>query len=44
MSEKQFKRFVTDIAAKYSKNNGIDHDKAVKIILEGRLDVIIYRS
>jgi len=44
MSEKQFKRFVTDIAAKYSKNNGIDHDKAVKIILERRLDVIIYRS
>jgi len=44
MSEKQFKRFVTDIAAKYSKNAGIDHDKAVKIILERRLDAILYRS
>ena len=32
MSEKQFKRFVTDIAAKYSKKEGIDNDKAVKII------------
>ena len=44
MSEKQFKRFVTDIAAKYSKNEGIDYDKAVKIILERRLDAVLLRS
>jgi len=44
MSEKQFKKFVTEIAAKYSKNKGIDHDKAVKITLERRLDAILLRS
>jgi len=44
MTEKQFKRFVTDIAAKYSKNNGIDYDKAVKVTLERRLDAVLYRS
>ena len=44
MSEKQFKRFVTDIAAKYSKNNNIDYDKAVKITLERRLDAVLLRS
>jgi len=44
MSEKQFKRFVTNIAAKYSKSANIDYDKAVKIILERRLDAILYRS
>lgn len=44
MTEKQFKRFVTDIAAKYSKNAGIDYDKAVKITLERRLDAVLYRS
>ena len=44
MSEKQFKKFVTDIAAKYSKNKSIDHDKAVKIILERRLDATLLRS
>ena len=44
MTEKQFKRFVTDIAAKYSKNNNIDYDKAVTITLERRLDAILYRS
>ncbi len=44
MSEKQFKRFVTQIAAKYSKNSGIDYDKSVKIILERRLDSVLYRS
>ena len=44
MSEKQFKRFVTDIAAKYSKNNNIDYDKAVKVTLERRLDAVLLRS
>jgi small subunit ribosomal protein S4 len=44
MTEKQFKRFVTDIAAKYSKNHNIDYDKAVKITLERRLDAVLYRS
>jgi len=44
MSEKQFKKFVTDVAAKYSKNKGIDHDKAVKITLERRLDATLLRS
>lgn len=44
MTEKQFKRFVTQIAAKYSKNAGVDYDKSVKIILERRLDAILYRS
>ena len=44
MSERQFKRFVTDIAAKYSKNNNVDYDKAVKITLERRLDAVLLRS
>lgn len=44
MSEKQFKRFVTQVALKYSKNVGVDYDKSVKIILERRLDAILYRS
>jgi len=44
MTEKQFKRFVTEVALKYSKNTGIDYDKSVKIILERRLDAILYRS
>jgi small subunit ribosomal protein S4 len=44
MSEKQFKRFVTDVAAKYSKNNNVDYDKAVKITLERRLDAVLLRS
>jgi len=44
MSEKQFKRFVTDIAAKYSNSANIDHDKAVKVILERRLDAVLLRA
>jgi len=44
MSEKQFKRFVTDIAAKYSNSANIDHDKAVKVILERRLDAILLKA
>lgn len=44
MNEKQFKRFVTQIAAKYSKSTGVDYDKSVKIILERRLDSILFRS
>lgn len=44
MSEKQFKKFVTIIAAKYAKNSGIEHDKWVKIVLERRLDAILYKS
>ncbi len=44
MTEKQFKRFVTEISAKYSRSAGIDHDKAVKVILERRLDAVLYRS
>ena len=44
MSEKQFKRFVTEIAAKYSKNKWVEYDNAVKITLERRLDAILYRS
>lgn len=44
MSEKQFKKFVTQIASKYAKNSWIEHDKWVKIILERRLDAILYKS
>ena len=44
MSEKQFKRFVTEIAAKYSKNKWVEYDNAVKITLERRLDAILYKS
>lgn len=44
MSEKQFKKFVIIIAAKFAKNSGIGHDKWVKITLERRLDSVLYKS
>lgn len=44
LTEKQFKRLITEVAAKYSKNKWVDYDKAVKITLERRLDAIIYKS
>ena len=44
LSEKQFRRYVVDIAWKLSKNKGIDHDKAILQTLERRLDVIILRA
>jgi len=44
LTEKQFKRLITEIAAKYSKNKWVDYDKAVKITLERRLDAIVYKS
>jgi len=44
LSEKQFKKIVTVIASKYSKNNDIGHDKAAFQFLERRLDVIVLRA
>lgn len=44
LSEKQFKRLVMDVAARYAKNNNIGHDKAVFQFLERRLDTIVLRS
>lgn len=44
MSEQQFKRLVTFVAAKYAKNHNIGHDKAVFQFLERRLDTIILRA
>jgi small subunit ribosomal protein S4 len=42
LSEKQFARLVTIIAAKYAKNKWIAHDLAVNQFLLTRLDSIIY--
>ena len=44
LSEKQFKRLVTETAAKYAKNNNVGHDKAVFQFLERRLDTIVLRA
>lgn len=44
LSEKQFKRLVTETAANYAKNNNIGHDKAVFQFLERRLDTIVLRA
>lgn len=44
LSEKQFKRLVTSLAATYAKNNNVGHDKAVFQFLERRLDTIILRA
>jgi len=44
MSERQFKRFIVEIALKYSKNKWVNYDDAVKITLERRLDAILYKS
>jgi small subunit ribosomal protein S4 len=44
LSEKQFKKIVTETALKYSKNHNIGHDEAVFQFLERRLDVIVLRA
>lgn len=44
LSEKQFSKLVQKHSAKYSKNNNINHDAALYIFLEARMDSIIYRS
>lgn len=44
LTEKQFSSIVKDKASKYSKNKWISHDNAVLLLLESRLDSIIYRS
>mgnify|MGYP002079510202 FL=1 len=44
LSEKQFKRLVTETAAKFAKNNSVWHDKAVFQFLERRLDTIMLRA
>lgn len=44
LSEKQFKKIVTETALKYAKNHNIGHDEAVFQFLERRLDVIVLRS
>ena len=42
MSEKQFERLVTVVAAKYAKNKWIAHDLAVNQFLLTRLDAVVY--
>ena len=44
LSEKQFVRLVTQIAAKASKNSDLTHDMALFQCLERRMDTIVYRS
>ncbi len=44
LSEKQFKKLVTDQAANYAKNKGIGHDKATFQFLESRMDTIVLRA
>ena len=44
LSEKQFKKIVVDVAAKYSKNKNVEYDKAVLMMLERRMDVTILRA
>lgn len=44
LTEKQFKKIVVDVAAKYSKNKNVEYDKAVLIMLERRMDVTILRA
>jgi len=44
LSEKQFAKLVEKTSSKYSKNNKISHDLALYIMLEGRMDSIVYRS
>lgn len=44
LSEKQFRNIVKNVAEKYSKNKGVNHDEAVFQFLERRLDAIVYRS
>lgn len=44
LSEKQFKRLITDQALKFSKNKWLWHDKAVIQFLERRLDSILLKA
>lgn len=44
LSEKQFSAIVKTKSSKYSKNKWVSHDNALFIMLESRLDVIIFRS
>ncbi len=44
LSEKQFKKLVTDQAAQYAKNKGVGHDKATFQFLESRMDTIVLRA
>ena len=44
LSEKQFARIVTEIAAQYSKNNQVNHDTALFQFLERRMDSLVYRA
>jgi small subunit ribosomal protein S4 len=44
LSEKQFARIVTEIAAQYSKNNQVTHDTALLQFLERRMDSVVYRA
>jgi len=44
LTEKQFKKIVTQISSRYAKNNGMAHDKAMLQFLERRVDVIILRA
>ncbi len=44
LSEKQFSAVVKTKSSKYSKNKGVSHDNALFILLESRLDVLIFRS
>lgn len=44
MSEKQFRKLVSNISLRYAKNKGTDHDKALVQFLERRMDSVILRA
>lgn len=44
LTEKQFSRLVTSTSFRYSKNNGITHDKALAQFLERRLDSVLVKA
>ena len=44
LSEKQFSNLVQKTSVKYSKNQKMSHDEALYLLLESRMDSIVYRS
>lgn len=44
LTERQFSRLVISVSFRYSKNNGITHDKALAQFLERRLDSVLVKA
>lgn len=44
MSEKQFRKLVSNVSLRYAKNKGTDHDKALVQFLERRMDSVVLRA